>query len=239
MVDNLDKYLVSSVVAVRYRQNFSIVDKFGTIIDSILYGKGTFFTPEKFQFVQHTKADEKVLFNNENNNNLKINTSNMILEIFINDESDLAYKEAAFRAFDNQIIQDVLKNNRIVQINRIGYINRYIFPIKELAENFINKTIGSTIDNVRDINLRFSRKYPIPEAQVKKEIYDYHNSIYNVIKQSDKDEISFSVDFQRYYEPFLESSMLIKFHDFCEKVQMHNQETFLSWINNNYRSENE
>ncbi|MFZ7134466.1 MAG: hypothetical protein ACOWWR_19145 [Eubacteriales bacterium] len=109
MVDNLDKYLVSSVVAVRYRQNFSIVDKFGTIIDSILYGKGTFFTPEKFQFVQHTKADEKVLFNNENNNNLKINTSNMILEIFINDESDLAYKEAAFRAFDNQIIQDVLK----------------------------------------------------------------------------------------------------------------------------------
>lgn len=235
MIEELKKYLVSSVVAVRYRQNFSIVDKFGTIIDEILYGKKTFFKPEDFQFVQHTKADEKVMFNKDNGNNLKINTSNIILEININKENDLEYKKMAFEAFDKQIVQGVLKTNKVVQINRVGYINRYIFPIKELAENFINQTIGSTIDNVRDINLRFSRKYPIPEAQVKKEVYDYYNSIYNAIKQSDKDELIFTVDYQRYYEPFLESSSLVEFSKFCEHVEYHNEKVFLPWINDNYR----
>lgn len=235
MIENLNQYLVSSVVAVRYRQNFSIVDKFGTIIDEILYDKNTFFKPGDFQFVQHTKADEKVIFNQANGNNLKINTSNVILEIHKNDESDIEYKKKAFEAFDKQILQGILKKNKIVQINRVGYINRYVFPIKELAENFINKTIGSTIDNVRDINLRFSRKYPISEAQVKKDVYDYNNSIYNAIKQSDKDEIFFSVDYQRYFEPFLESSSLIKFASFCESVDSHNEKTFLQWINDNYK----
>ena len=235
MIEDLKQYLVSSVVAIRYRQNFSIVDKFGTIIDEILYDKKTFFKPEDFQFVQHTKADEKVLFNKDNRNNLKINTSNIILEINIDEENDPDYKKNAFNAFDKQIVQGVLKKNKIVQINRIGYINRYVFPIKELAENFINKTIGSTIDNVRDINLRFSRKYPIAEAQVKKEVYDYHNSIYNAIKQSDKDEIFFSVDFQRYFDPFLESSSLIEFSQFCNHVEHHNEKIFLPWINDNYK----
>jgi len=71
---------------------------------------------------------------------------------------------------------------------------------------------------------------------VKKDIYDYYNTIYNVIKRANKDELSISIDFQRFYEPVLESTSLIKYDQFIDKVYIYNSEDFLPWLNNNYRN---
>lgn len=234
MITDLAPALKSSVVGIRYRANFSIVDNFGSMLDEILYEKKSFFNETFFPLVQHTKADEKTLWNNENGNQMTINSSNVILELNLDRDSKLEFRKTALDAFRDQIVKGILKKYKIVQINRIGYVNRYLFPLKDLADNFINKTLGLTMENIRDINLRFSKKYPLPEALTKKDVFDYHNAIYNVVKSSDKDEIFFSIDYQRLYEPFLESSSLIEFDIFTESAERYNNNVFLNWINENY-----
>ena len=71
---------------------------------------------------------------------------------------------------------------------------------------------------------------------MKKDINDHYNAIYNVIKRADKDELIISVDFQRFYEPVLESTSLVKYDQFIDKVYIYNSEDFLPWLNNNYGS---
>jgi len=233
MISNLNDYLESIVIGIRYRANFSIADNFGNILDEILYSKGAFFNQDFFPLVLHSKADEKVLFNEDNKNSITINSSNVIIEL--HNVNKLNLKEI-IESFKSQIVFGVMKKYKITQINRIGFINRYLFKEKILADNFIEKTIGETLEGIKDINLQFSRKYTISEALVKKDVYDYYNAIYNVIKRANKDELFISVDFQRFYEPVLESTSLIKYEQFIDKVYIYNSEDFLPWLNNNYRN---
>jgi hypothetical protein len=233
MISNIDDCLESIVIGIRYRANFSITDYFGSILDEILYSKGAFFDQDFFPLVIHSKVDEKVLFNKDNKNSLTINSSNMIIELHDTDKVNL---KKIIESFKSQIVLGIMKKYKITQINRIGFINRYIFKEPTLANNFIEKTIGETLEGIKDINLQFSRKYTISEALVKKDINDHYNAIYNVIKRADKDELIISVDFQRFYEPVLESTSLIKYDQFIDKVYIYNSEDFLSWLNNNYGS---
>lgn len=233
MISNLNDYLDSIVIGIRYRANFSIADNFGSILDEILYSQGAFFNQDFFPLVIHSKVDEKVLFNEDNKNSLTINSSNMIIELHNINKVNL---EKIIESFKSQIVFGVMKKYKITQINRIGFIRRYIFKEPNLANNFIEKTIGETLEGIKDINLQFSRKCTISEALVKKDTYDYYNAIYNVIKRADKDELFISVDFQRFYEPVLESSSLIKYEQFIDKVYIYNLEDFLTWLNKNYWS---
>ncbi|MBA7651984.1 hypothetical protein ES703_59813 [subsurface metagenome] len=104
----------------------------------------------------HSKADEKVLFNEDNKNSITINSSNVIIELHNVNKLNL---KKIIESFKSQIVFGVMKKYEISQINRIGFINRYIFKEKILADNFIEKTIGETLEGIKDINLQFSRKY--------------------------------------------------------------------------------
>lgn len=90
------------------------------------------------------------------------------------------------------------------------------------------------MDGVNDIDLKFSRKFPVPESLTKKNIYDYDNVIFNIIKRADKDELYISVDYQKYFEPFLQSSVGINFQDFAKKANEFNSKNYLNWLNTNY-----
>jgi len=107
-----------------------------------------------------------------------------------------------------------MRKYSITQINRIGYINK--------------------LDGVNDINLQFSKRIALPEALVKKDVYDYNNVIYNIIKKTDKQELFVSVDFQRLYEPFLEGCSLINLPQFIEQVKTYNKNNVVEWLDSNY-----
>ena len=81
MRNSLGSYQTGYVIGIRYRANFSVSDLFGSIIDEIIYTKNSPFNEKIFPLLQHTKADEKVLINPDNNNRLTINTSNIVLDI--------------------------------------------------------------------------------------------------------------------------------------------------------------
>jgi hypothetical protein len=236
MITNLEEYLIGIVIGIRFRANFSIEDQLGQIVDHVLYSKDSFFGPSVFPKV-YNRVNEKILINEDTNDNLRIDNSNIILEVnFIENSTGFHKKDVSkiYKNFHNQIINGIMKKYKIREIIRIGLVKRYLFDIDALADSFVDKTIGRTLEGVNDINLRFSKKLPVTEAFIKKDIYDYNNVIFNVIKTADRDEIFMAVDYQQLFDPFLSASSHIKFDEFINSVNSFNDNKYLPWLNSNY-----
>lgn len=236
-IKRLDDYLISIAIGIRYRANFSIEDQLGKIIDKILYSKNSFFNPTIFPFVQNN-VNEKKLINEKTQDYLTINNSNIILEIFLGETFKITDIEEIVEKFEQQIIKGILKEFNITQIVRAGLIKRYVFNIEDLAKTFIDKTIGGTFEGINDINLSFSKKFPVKDALREKEIFDYDNVIFNIIKKSDLNELYTSIDYQKYFLPYLNNANKIEFKDFYTKVNEFNDNNYLSWLNTNYLIDN-
>ncbi|MFA6925299.1 MAG: hypothetical protein WC223_13720 [Bacteroidales bacterium] len=233
MIKEIDKYLIGVAIGIRYRANFSIEDQLGKIVDQILYNKNSTFDANVFPLVQNNVAD-KSLFNDKTGDSLLINNSNIIVEINFGKTFETKDYSTIIESFNKEIIEGILKCYKITEINRVGIIKRYLFKVEDLAKSFLNKTIGGTIDGVNDINLRFSKKFPVSDSLVQKEIYDYHNAIFNIVKKADRDEIFMSIDYQKYFEPFLSTASQIGFIEFAQNVDRYNNGNYVEWINKNY-----
>ena len=109
--------------------------------------------------------------------------------------------------------------------------------MEDLAQSFINKTIGQTLEGINDINLRFSKKMASQDAKVKREVLDYRNVIFNIIKHADKNELYVSIDYQKYFDPFLTNVDNLKYSDFISKANNFYNKNYLSWLNKNYLNE--
>jgi len=233
MITDLKKYLIGIAIGIRYRANFSIEDQLGKIVDQILYSKNSFFNSSVFPLV-YNNLNEKNLVNEKNDDHLTINTSNIVLEINFGSTFQIDDCETIYDNFKNQIIDGILKTYKITEINRIGIINRYLFKIEDLADSFINKTIGSTLEGINDINLRFSKKFTSEDSLSQKDVNDYFNAIFNIIKRADRKELFMAIDYQKYFDPFLPSSSEIDFFKFVERSNAFNSKNYLQWLNKNY-----
>ncbi len=233
MIKDIDNHLIGIAIGIRYRANFSIEDQLGKIVDQILYNKNSSFDSTIFPLVQNNVSD-KTLFNEKTGDSLLINNSNLILEINFGGSFEKKDYATIIENFNKELIEGVLKNYKVTEINRTGIIKRYLFQVEDLAKSFINKTIGNTIDGINDINLRFSKKFPVQESLIKKDVYDYHNAIFNIIKKADRNEIFMAIDYQKYFEPFLSSASQIDFLEFSKVVDRFNTGHFVEWINKNY-----
>jgi len=238
MIDNLGEYRIGIAIGIRYRANFSLEDQLGNIVDQILYEKDSFFGPSVFPSVVN-KVNEKILINDNSKDHLVINNSNIILEVNYGETFQRSDLNAILKGFNKGIIEGVMKKYKVTEVNRVGIIFRYLFKMETLADTFINKTIGATLEGINDISLRFSKKIPVPEALVKKGVNDYHNVIFNVIKRADEQELFMSVDYQKYYDPFLTSVSQIEFEQLVKRAESFNSGNYLDWLNKNYGALNE
>jgi len=234
-INKLNDYLISIAIGVRYRANFSIEDQLGKIVDQILYSSDSYFNPKVFPLVRNNIVEKK-LINEETSDSMLINNSNIILEIFFDKTFNNKDLDIIVSNFQRQIIDGILKEYKITQITRVGFIKRYVFKMEDLAKTFINKTVGGTLEGINDINLSFSKKIPTPDSLLEKSILDYDNLIFNIIKKSDLKELYTSIDYQRYYDPFLNSASKMRFSEFCKRVNEFNDNNYLDWINTNYIS---
>jgi hypothetical protein len=236
MIKDLNEFLVGIVVGARFRANFSIEDQLGRIVDQILYSEGSFFDPTVFPTVR-SSTNAKTLICEETQDQLRIDNSNFILEITIGEKFLAKDCKDILHHYEKQIINGVMKSFAIKEIVRMGYIKRYIFGMKELAKTFVDKTIGKTLGGINDINLSFSKKFPVDEALVKKSVHDYDNAIFNIIKKADREEIFMAIDYQKYFDPFLPTASEIKYASFIEKAEAFNQKNYLPWLISNYIEE--
>ena len=106
--------------------------------------------------------------------------------------------------------------------------------LKDLADSFVDKTIGKTLEGVNDINLRFSKKLPVPMSLVKEAVNDYFNAIFNIIKKADRDEIFISVDFQQHFNPVLSTVQEMNFKNFISEADSFSTKRCLPWLKQNY-----
>jgi len=229
----LSESLISMVIGIRFRANFSIEDQLGQIVDQILYSKDSYFSPKKFPLVQ-SGVGRKILANQSTGDHLTIDNSNIILEIVFGDSFAISDLNRILERYESEIIKGIMKKFAIKEIVRVGYIKRYIFKIEKLAKKFVDKTIGSTLEGINDIHLSFSKKLPVEEALVKDAVNDYDNAIFTVIKKADLDEIFMAVDYQRYYDPFLPLSTEVKFIPFIDRAEKFNVNRYLPWLKSNY-----
>ncbi len=233
MIKNLNDFLIGIAVGIRYRANFSIEDQLGKIADRVLYSKNAFFNPSVFPKV-YSNVNEKTLVNETTGDHLTINSSNIILETNFGEKFEKNNLDLILQRFEEDIIDGIMKEHKITEINRVGFIRRYLFQIDELANSFITKTIGATLEGINDINLRFSKKIPEQESLVKRDVNDYYTAIFNAIKKADQQELFMSIDFQKYFDPFLPTSAQIDFKSFFERANSFNDNTYLNWLNKNY-----
>jgi len=234
-MEDINEYFIGMALGVRFRANFSIEDQMGSIVDTILYSKNSFFGPSIFPKVKGFLGS-KILFNELTQNKIHIDNSNVILELNFTDEQGFRKDEAdkITKMFEGQIIRNVMQQFKIREIVRIGYIKRYVYNIDNLANTFVNKTIGDTLGGINDINLSFSKKFTTVDGQIKQNVNDYDNAIFNIIKKADLDEIFMAIDFQRYFHPFLDNAGEIKLRQFIEKAEAFNSGNYLAWLNKNY-----
>lgn len=239
MVNDLFDYLRGIALGIRFRANFSIEDQMGKIVDTILYPDDSFFTPDVFPKLITPGIGNRILHNENTQDRIRIDNSNIVLEINFgeNQKFQVVDLDNILEKFEDQIIKRVMKDFSIKEILRIGYIRRYIFTDKKLADNFVSKTIGYTLEGINDINLNFSRKIPILASIANKDVNDYDNAIFNVIKRADKEEIFISLDYQSYFDPFLPQYSNIKFQPFIKTATDFNNKKFLEWLNSNYVEE--
>lgn len=233
MAINLDESLVSIIFGVRYRANFSIEDRLGQIVDQILYTKNSYFNQNVFPKVLGG-VGQKSMINEETGDRLTLDNSNVILEVVFGGSFKISDYKDVISHFHTEIINGVMKRFAIKEIVRIGYVKRYIFNIEDLAKKFVDKTIGRTLEGVNDIKLSFSKKLPLELAFVKKDVNDYDNAIFTVIKRADAKDIFMSLDYQRYFDPFLSSATEIEYEPFIENAEYYNNRKYLAWLNSNY-----
>jgi hypothetical protein len=232
---NINDYFIGLALGIRFRANFSIEDQLGSIVDEILYSKKSYFNPTVFPKVHTGFVGSKILFNEETQDRLQIDNSNIIIDINFN---DTGFKkedaETLKKMFEEQIVNGIMKNFRIKEIVRIGYVRRYVYQMESLADTFVNKTIGSTLGGINDINLSFSKKIPTPEALSKRDVQDYDNAIFNIIKKSDLHEIFMAIDYQCYYSPFLSNVSELEVKPFFDRAESFSSNNYLDWLNKNY-----
>jgi len=236
-IKNLDEFLFGISIGVRFRANFAIEDRLGEIVDTILYSENSFFSPSVFPEVVSGIDNRKILKNEKTGDLLHIDNSNLVLEVFFQSAEGVFEQKSFSRiieAFNKQIIAGVMREFKIKEIARIGYIRKYLFKIEDLARAFVGKTIGNSLGGINDIDLRFSKKIPSAEGTVKQNVNDYFNAIFNVIKKANRDEIYMSVDFQKFFDPFLPSYSEIDLLKFVEEATSFNQKSYLPWLNSNF-----
>ena len=233
MAIQLSESLMSIVLGIRFRANFSIEDQLGQIVDQILYSKDSYFNPKIFPIVK-SGVGQKVLSNDSTGDQLTIDNSNIILEAIFGESFTVSQHKEVLQHFEADIIKKVMKKFAIKEMVRIGYIKRYVFKVENLASKFVDKTIGGTLDGINDISLSFSKKIPVTEALVKKDVNDYDNAIFTIIKKADLSEIFMSVDYQRYFDPFLPTATEIPFDQFIDQAELFNNNKYLPWLQSNY-----
>ena len=238
MEKEITKYLTGISIGLRFGPSFSVCEEAGGIIDEILYSQDSYFNKELFPKVSSLPFQLR-LENQETGDYLLISNQDIILNINFVDTlvisnldikpiqqlNDITDIHNNFKLF-----LELLNEYSVDRIQRLGYVHRYTINEQQLIKNVVDHLVGNTINGVNDMQLRFSKKYPVQEALIKKGINNYHNVIYILEKKTDLENLNISLDYQEFYEPLLENTAKIDFGNFMERLERYNTETLPEWI---------
>jgi len=116
------------------------------------------------------------------------------------------------------------------RIIRYGII--YKFELTKISEikKIIKYFCRDMQENVHQLDLRFSQKYPSIESVAKKTVKDFSNIIFRVIKIPSNEELLFTVDYQEIYQPPLDKPVQKPISDFFHRSEIKIQKSIFPWI---------
>ncbi|MBG0785809.1 MAG: hypothetical protein H0S79_11970 [Anaerolineaceae bacterium] len=240
MFENLNGFLVGIALGIRFQPNFTINDQLGRISDEILFSPDSFFNHEVFKVTQSTPSRQQILMNDDNKDRLVIEAENLILEMNFNesDQFNVGDVPEILEAFNNQIIKGILNNIPVERFIRIGYISKYQFTDENFINSILENVTGVEKNGVKDLTLRFSKRLPLGESYAKNEVNNFNNAIFTITKKAEKiEQINISIDFQKFYDPVLMSSLKIDFNKFLSEASYFTSEHFLPWLKSFYLEE--
>ena len=222
-MENLQNNIIGLTIGIRFARSFRIPDIAGDIIDNILYGEDTPFGVKFFPKVQENSNREKTLFNNETSDYLRINTDDLIIGISI--KNDFEQKFNWLKESVLPYLKDTLfLKYKIKNIRRLGIIFSHKIPRNKKMHETIALLTNNTLDEINNISVSFAKKLPATEAQYRKDVNDYKNTIYNF--DEIKEALYAGLDYQYYYDSFEEDLRQC----FTEKIL----DDAKSFLENNY-----
>jgi hypothetical protein len=205
------------VFAIRIAKSFYVEDMLGAIIDEILYSEDSKFDAWMFPEV-HEQQGVKLLFNRKTGNKFTINHSDFIFEY--NVENDFEEEFHLFlKAFVDVIINRVFKKFKIQNISRFGFVIK-----SELQKNDdlllqVSEIIKNSCDGLESnsLSLRYNivKKKPLKLGKIVTK--DFDNRIITYDRANSDSPLLFSVDYQKYYNPELQTieDSIVTFEVFC------------------------
>lgn len=192
------------VFGVRYDPQFKVMDQIGAVVDEILRADGTPFDPETFPLSEATPQHHRLL-NNETDSWLVVSTQDTILQLQVNTKNEGRVNELA-QGFQEYVLQPLRKFGGVKNIARYGVMFRF----KEVdAYSFqnppIKRFLSPDFPQANGMAMQFNRRLGVEEALVRKSVNDFRNAIYSV-RQSEAGKAQVSIDYQRYFDPLLDST---------------------------------
>lgn len=193
-----DKLRIKEIlIGIRHKRNFSILDKFGEIVDDIVDNPSTGFPRGYFDGVS-AEGFTKTIANEKTKNHIKFTQFDLIYSHnFEKSENYEKENNKFWDRFNNYIVPDIIEKYNIRDFSRIGIV--YTFEFKEIKdyEKSLSNIITSNFTNVN--NIKFSEKDTTEKGRLYKDTNDYINKLYSL--NVNNNIAIFSYDFQYYFTP--------------------------------------
>jgi hypothetical protein len=227
---DLRDYLTGIAVGVKFRNNFSIEDRLGSIVDELLYGKDSLLNYVTFPQTDASFA-RKTLNNPQTGDSLIIDSGNIILDICFSDKIPRNKSEELIEEYFKAITGKIYKIVNIHDVYLIGIVHKYTITDEVSANSLYRNFKEITMDDATSITVNFTVKNILPESKVKKDLNDYENVICTIaMAEKRKHEYFFQVDYQHIFDPKLNSIVDIEYKEFINKVKSYNSNTVSGWI---------
>lgn len=224
---NIKDKIIGMTMGIRFSRTFRIPDIAGEMVDYILNDSKSPFDAKFFPKYNETSTKTKTLFN-ENGENLKITSDDIIISIKVDKNFD-----EKFKFFKEKIVDffycffDAFSIESISRIGVVFYCN-IEHPVK-LNESIANIT-NNSVNKIQSLNLFFSEKKQTQEGLIKKGVKDYINIIYSIVKEKNEDDLEFNLDYQKNFIPVALKLKETKLDNHLDKAFEELNEAYEKWI---------
>jgi hypothetical protein len=184
---------------IKFGPQWAVLDRLGVVADAVLdsepFGPGVF--PES-----HRQGTSFFLVNRRDDSLLTLNERDCILQMSTRSRNLEDLRTLAAN-YEQHIVAPMLKAG-MRDVIRYGVMLRLEECSGVLGVKPIDHYLAQE-GEVKDFDLRFTRRLPSEAARVKKNVNDFRNLIY-MISQSEEGEVDFAFDYQELFEPPLDRS---------------------------------
>lgn len=196
MIENENLKMTEILVGIRHKRNFSVLDKFGEIVDKTVDNPKF---PKGYFDEVGSEGITKSISNSLTKNYIKFTQFDLIYRHQINEKSSLEDEcNIFFERVKDYIVPDIIEEYKIKDFSRIGIVYGFEFKNKTFYDKCIKNIINKNFSNTNSI--RFSEKDLTPKGRIFKGTNDYINKLYS-LAIDDNNKAVFSYDYQYYFSP--------------------------------------